>query len=386
MIIKTFRAETSSAALKRVREEMGGDAIVLKTTQQEGSLGRVVYEVTACLENPTVGQTSKIFPDETTTAPRAIVIEAPELEDQSIVPTPEPTLKPTPEINHQSTDDVWQKRYEKLELKINTFLETGSKEQQSMYAPFENVYEQLLSHDFSAEFINEFITELQETYDSADSTMAFVKMKLAEKIIGYTTEDFSLSHGDKLAVVGPAGAGKSSVMGKLAATLVMREKKKVTLITLDDVKMGAYDETAAYAEILGVDYADNRNAEESAKNNNTITLIDTVALPNIVENIIPINDKLDAIKTNYRIAVFSAIMRSKDVVLFQEQMKTINATHLVITKTDMTSCLGTLITAAHTFGLKIIYTTDTLGGIGLLHRPQAAELVNQILQSEVASE
>lgn len=378
MIIKTFRAETSSAALKRVREEMGGDAIVLKTTQEEGSLGRVVYEVTACLENPTVGQSSKIFPNEITTAPKTITTKAPELEDQ--------TIETTPEIIPQATSDVWQKRYEKLELKINTFFENTTTDQQSSYAPFENVYEQLVSHDFSIEFIEEFITELQETYDGVDSAMAFAKMKLAEKIIGFTTEDFSLKLGDKLAVVGPAGAGKSSVMGKLATSLVMKDKKKVTLITLDDVKMGAYDETAAYAEILGADYADNRSAEESSKNSDTITLIDTVAIPQIVENIVPINDKLDAIDTTYRIAVFSAIMRSKDVVTLKEQIKTINATHLVITKTDMTDCLGTLITAAHTFGLKIIYTTDSLGGIGLLHRPQAAELVNQILHSEVASE
>lgn len=377
MIIKTFRAETSSAALKRVREEMGGDAIVLKTTQEAGALGRIIYEVTACLENPTVGQTTKIFPDTN-------------LSEETIDTTKsEPTVEQTPQTVSSIKEvvgDVWQKRYEKLESKINTFLNTDTIEQQPTYPPFDSVVTQLNAHDFSAEFIEEFIQELQDTYDGSDDAFVFAKMKLAEKIIQFTTSEFSLEIGDKLAVVGPAGAGKSSVMGKLATSLVMKEKKKVTLITLDDVKMGAYDETAAYAEILGTEYADNRTAEEVSHNSDTITLIDTVAIPQIVENIIPINDKLDGIGTNYRIAVFSAIMRSKDVVAMKELMEAIHPTHLVITKTDMTECLGTLITAAHSFGLKIIYTTDSSGGVGLLSVPQVENLVNAILQVEVVSE
>ncbi len=377
MIIKTFRAETSSAALKRVREEMGGDAIVLKTTQESGALGRIIYEVTACLENPTVGQSSKIFPDENKSVPA--------VEKKPSVPSEKEVQANPPSVDVVS-GDIWQKRYEKLELKINTFLNSDTVNQKKDDSPFSSVVEQLNAHDVSQAFIKEFRAELEESYDGSDDVMIFAKLKLAEKIIQYTTDDFSLEIGDKLAVVGPAGAGKSSIMGKLAASLVIKEKKKVTLLTLDDVKMGAYDETAAYAEILGADYADNRTAVESSHNNETITLIDTVATPQIIENIVPINDKLDAIGTTYRLAVFSAIMRSKDVAAMTEQMQAIHPTHLVITKTDMTDCLGTLITAAHSFDLKIVYTTDSPGGIGELHTPQVEKLVNEILQVEAASE
>ncbi len=376
MIIKTFRAETSSAALKRVREEMGGDAIVLKTTQETGALGRIIYEVTACLENPTVGQSSKIFPDENKSVPPVAT--------KPSVPS-EKQVQANPPLVDVVSDGVWQKRYEKLELKINSFLESGSNDRKSD-SQFDSVVEQLEAHDFSQAFIEEFKAELEESYDGSDDVMIFAKLKLAEKIIQFITDDFSLEKGDKLAVVGPAGAGKSSVMGKLAASLVIKEKKQVTLLTLDDVKMGAYDETAAYAEILGTDYADNRTAIESSHNNDTITLIDTVATPQIIENIVPINEKLNAIGTTYRFAVFSAIMRSKDVAAMTEQMQAIHPTHLVITKTDMTNCLGTLITAAHSFGLKILYTTDSHGGVGDLHNPKVEALVNEILQVEVVSE
>ncbi len=382
MIIKTFRAETSSAALKRVREEMGGDAIVLKTTQETGSLGRIIYEVTACLENPTVGQTTKIFPDEAKPSTQKVTPQA-----KTPAPTTPVETTPIKKVTvKKEADDVWQKRYEKLELKINNFLDNGNTSVETEVNQFQEVEDQLHAHDFCEQLITEFISELNESYDGSEELIIFAKIQLVAKILQLTADGITLQEGDKLAVVGPAGSGKSSVMGKLAATLVLREKKKVTLLTLDDVKMGAIDEIAAYAEILGADYADNRTAMESSQNKDTVTLIDTVATPHIVENIVPINDKLDAIGTSYRIAVFSAIMRSKDVIAMTEQMNAINPTHLAITKTDLSTCVGTLITAAYAFGLKILYTTDSQGGVGMLHAPQVDQIVNQVLQVEVASE
>ena len=61
MIIKTFRADTSAEALKKIRQEMSGDAIVLKSNQTQSENGRTVFEVTACLENPTVAQSSVLL-------------------------------------------------------------------------------------------------------------------------------------------------------------------------------------------------------------------------------------------------------------------------------------------------------------------------------------
>lgn len=381
MIIKTFRAETSSAALKRVRNEMGGDAIVLKTTQEVGALGRTIYEVTACLENPTVSQTSKIFPDETreVTTPQ-----------ETTTPIPVKQAPVQPVISEIIPDDIWQKRYEKLESKLNQFLQIETDEVDETeivpQSPFQFIKELLQEQDISTQFINEFITELENSYDGISDTTEYAKSQLSKKINSLISPEVNFVEGDKVAFVGPAGSGKSSVMGKLATSLVMKEKKKVTLLTLDDVKMGAYDETAAYAEILGASYADNRSAVESSHNTDTITLIDTVATPNIVENILPIHEKLNAINTTYRIAVFSAIMRSKDVVAMAEQISAIRPTHLVITKTDLTECIGTLISSAHAFGLKLLYTSDSQGGIGVLLPVVAENLINHLLPQEVAGE
>lgn len=55
--------------------------------------------------------------------------------------------------------------------------------------------------------------------------------------------------------VGPAGSGKTSTMIKMASQLVVREKKKVALLTTDTYKVGAADQMKIYAQILNVPFS-----------------------------------------------------------------------------------------------------------------------------------
>ena len=63
MIIKSFTAETMTAALKTVRQELGGDAVVLKSRQLSNGTDANRVEVTACLDKPTAAQASLALPD-----------------------------------------------------------------------------------------------------------------------------------------------------------------------------------------------------------------------------------------------------------------------------------------------------------------------------------
>lgn len=397
MIIKTFRAESSASALKRVREEMGGDAVVLKTTQISGAGGRPVFEVTACLENPTVAQSNRIFPDmieEKELNPRIAPDDIQETMEETLLESPEEDEPESPVIkeesvqnNRVSDENIWKNRFMDLDDKINRLLQTAPQNQISEFSPFETVFELLQEHDFESNFLENFYNDLRDNFDRSEEPEKFAERKLVEKISGYMQPGFSLKKGDRVAVIGPAGSGKSSVIGKLAAQLVMKDRKKVTLLTLDDVKVGAFDQTASYAEILGAEYADNRSdLSKFKKAKDSIILIDTVALPKLDEDISPIKEKLDAIGTTYRLAVFSALTRSRDVAAITGQIKTLEATHLVITMTDLTTCLGSLVTAAAESGLKIICTTDFQGGVGSLNNPDPASITRKVLHTEVISE
>ncbi len=56
----------------------------------------------------------------------------------------------------------------------------------------------------------------------------------------------------RVALVGPAGAGKTTTLAKLAAQFKLRMRKRVVILSLDMQRIGANDQMRRYAEIIGV--------------------------------------------------------------------------------------------------------------------------------------
>lgn len=62
--------------------------------------------------------------------------------------------------------------------------------------------------------------------------------------------------------VGPRGVGKTSTLVKMASHLVLKERKKVAIISADLNKVGAVDQLRIYSQILNVPFAVARNSAE----------------------------------------------------------------------------------------------------------------------------
>lgn len=62
--------------------------------------------------------------------------------------------------------------------------------------------------------------------------------------------------------VGGAGSGKTSTLVKMASHLVVREKKKVAILSTDSFKVGAVDQLKIYCQILNVPFAVLRNRKD----------------------------------------------------------------------------------------------------------------------------
>jgi flagellar biosynthesis protein FlhF len=54
--------------------------------------------------------------------------------------------------------------------------------------------------------------------------------------------------------MGPSGSGKTTLLVKWAAHLIMRQKKKVAILTADQVKLGAVQQMRMYAQILNAPF------------------------------------------------------------------------------------------------------------------------------------
>jgi len=83
------------------------------------------------------------------------------------------------------------------------------------------------------------------------------------------------------AFVGPTGVGKTTNLFKIASELVINQKLKVVVVSIDTFKVGAIQQARAYANILNIPFfavTDSKNLRKILSNmsNVDIVLIDTV--------------------------------------------------------------------------------------------------------------
>jgi len=372
MIIKTYTAESAAAALKRVRTELGPGAVVLKTKQVQ-PFGPNRIEVTACLDKPaetatparTAAPANRVASRTATatapTAPRAAA--APAAADSSIADT----------------------RFRSLEEKINHLTRLMTNGHTEPAEPeLVRKYTELLHENDLPESI---ITLLRDELIAPDRTDNAVAEALEQKLIALLSErtipQLSFKPGERIAIIGPSGCGKSAVMGKLASRLVYQEKRSVKLVSLDTVKIGAFEETQSYADLLGTPVESLANGLLTA-DSRSIVLIDTPALPATDDKLESLAQSIAALQPTHCLAVLPALTRSSDIAAQCRRMASFHPTHLVITMLDLTKRWGGLLAATESAGLKITYVTDTPGGIGTVNAPDPARFARTLLSREVS--
>jgi len=354
MIIKSFAADSVASALKKVRQEMGRDAIVLRTRQVPAGTSRERIEITACIDKPTVGRVEAIIDD--TPASKLSFIENVGINLGSRIKPVDRNLdrllQPEPQLNSD----------------------------QDQFDGFQEVYGCLQEADLPDAFIERLMASVIEEYDQSSDIITFARGKLVEYLSSLMLPGLSFKPGDRLLFLGPAGAGKSSVMGKLATRLVTQDKQKVNLAGIDYSKIAAHEELASYAEILRVKVSDPlTDPAPDGSGSDYITLIDGPALPTDPEKMAKLQVKIERINPGYRLAVFSALTRSSDVEELATRMLPLEPTHLVMTMLDQTHRYGSAVAAAQALGIKIAFVTNSSGGVGQIKAPDPNALAHSAI-------
>ena len=145
------------------------------------------------------------------------------------------------------------------------------------------VLREMLAAGFSASLARYLLDKMPANRDAADS-LRWIKTVLTRNLSAMANEDALIDQGGVFALVGPTGVGKTTSTAKLAARCVMRHgPDKLALITTDAYRIGAHEQLRIYGKILGVmvhsvkDEADLRIALKELKNKHTV-LIDTVGV------------------------------------------------------------------------------------------------------------
>lgn len=380
MIIKSFTADSVAAALKDVRKEMGGDAVVLNTRQltDGDSAGKV--EVTACIDSP-------VIPDESVSLPvvdRAEIVQmaAEDVTDLVSLDEPVETIKPEREMTAPETDSAeLLLRLSAIEIQLRALGDMRSIYQnvRQLPEPLRAVRESLAASDLPESDITELCRAALSRSTHLSNIRKSVRVELQKRLDSYVATEFEVSLGQSVLFIGPPGTGKTTVMGKLAARLIVSQKTKVKFISLGATKVGAVDELQSFADILGGDLSLPGDLDHLEVVSDAVSLIDAPAISRIPEPAGELLMAIQRIKPDYRVMVFSALTRVGDLPALIEMMMPFSPTHLAVTMTDLTRSWGTAITLCKRTGAKLALVNDAPSGVGSLSSPDARKILDQLL-------
>lgn len=125
-----------------------------------------------------------------------------------------------------------------------------------------HMFQKLQEAGLAPEIAADLLTQTQEE-------MPLLKLKNKSLVDGYVakkileTTKLAIKGDPKVQIfVGPAGSGKTATLVKLASHMIVKDHKKIALVTLDTFKVGAVDQLKIFSQILNVPFAVVRNRQE----------------------------------------------------------------------------------------------------------------------------
>ena len=411
MIIRSFMGETVAAALKDVRTQMGGEAVVLKTKQVTTPDGRSCFEVTACLDNPTAAQASRALPDRKAAAQAiapnnrlaGVIDDIPQPEtprEAAETPTGQPAAAQGVSAALPSADlerfghqlDAVQEKLERM-MAAADLTSLGVNDE---LAAIGSAARMLRNADVPEFYIRDLFTSLRAALTGAAITPEIIQSALRDRLAIALGAGVELKPGDRVLVMGSAGAGKTSIIGKLASSLMTERNIPVRLVSLDSIKVGALDEIQSLGDILGVEVADPSmmvdlaQAAQRVEDAERVVLIDSGAMPTDPEKFEQMQVAVDAVAPTHRLAVISALTRSRDVERQARAIMALQPTHTVATMLDLTDSWGAVLGATAVTDTRLALTTASPSGAGTLRPPSSDAFIDRLLgvteQAETSSD
>lgn len=164
-----------------------------------------------------------------------------------------------------------------------------------------------------------------------------------------------------VALIGPTGVGKSTMLAKLASIAAHKDKLSVGLITSDTHRIAAVEQIRAYARLLELPLAVARSHDEmqealTAYHNKDVVFVDTAGQsPNESERLKELEELLGGDARIRKYLVMSATTKHSDIKDIIRRFEPIGYEALVINKLDESRTHGVLINAPYASGRPLAY-------------------------------
>jgi flagellar biosynthesis protein FlhF len=347
MQIKRFEARNMTEALRLVKKEFGGDAVILSARNLKKAGGFFSHrggggvEITAAVDPGA---------DPPTACPAAADPGAPV----------DPAVW---QAQHQAPQDVVDLNQNRRLMGLFAF---GRKARPAPSAPLPEqsgndgdglVFLQrlLVRQTVAPAIVTAWLAKARMTGTPAQSsTEAAARWQLQRLIAaeGLAAQPLRLAFGRQktLAMVGPAGVGKTTICAKLAA-IHRLAGHKVALVCCDQQRVAASAQLGAYARIMEAAFrtaATRAELTQVMKNLKSMDLIiiDTAGVsprdPDLMADLVHLFARLKGVEVRL---VLSAATRSDDLATAVDAFRRLELHSLVFTKLDETACHGSLVNA-----------------------------------------
>jgi flagellar biosynthesis protein FlhF len=406
MKIRRFYGKDMRETLKQVKDELGGDAVIMSNKKHADGI-----EIIAAYDKEPEPQ---LLPNKAETNHPPNVVKKPLTLSEIIGDTGPDSLKallekqyqsasasqtkdvnqlsepqsqvysnaPTPAINQQQSnqqgnqqsnqqsnqqeDALKEMRQELSSLRhILQFQVSGliQQEKDRKHPLHGYLLKRLQQMGISDALAEEVVSYAPEAADERQSWLFLLKL-LANKL--QTKHDDILSKSGVIALMGPTGTGKTTTIAKLAAQAAHKfGVEQVAIITLDNYRIGAYEQIATYGKIIGCSVKQAQNSNELSDllyqfRNKRLVLVDTAGFSQKDARLIK---QLDTMKQNTcanirNYLVMQANCQYRVMQQTVSEYRHISLQGCILTKLDECYSLGEVISVAIENKLQICYLTD----------------------------
>ncbi|HHU20775.1 MAG TPA: flagellar biosynthesis protein FlhF [Bacilli bacterium] len=346
MKVKKYVAPSMPEALDKVRSEFGADAVILssKAVYTGGFLG--------LFKKRNIEVVAAIDPESNKPRP----IKQQRVEQVTEIRKPEST--------HSNKQQ--QIMIEELRSLRKWMEKTADETEQRFPAAFQSVKEHLMSHEVEEEVANQLISITLDQNQADDLTFQEAKKKTKQQLEAlFTRENCGAIQFEQkfIHLVGPTGVGKTTTIAKLAAKSMLKDGKKVALITTDTYRIAAIEQLKTYSNILDIPLEIAYTMEDYQKARLKFQAYDLVFVdtagrnfrdPKYVAELGKVVDLEHDVETYL---VLSATTKAQDLLALYDQFKSIPLKKLIFTKIDETSTYGALLNLVSKKKIGIGYLT-----------------------------
>ena len=195
-----------------------------------------------------------------------------------------------------------------------------------------------------------------------------------------------------LAFVGPTGVGKTTTLAKLAVRLV-RAGRRVALVNTDTFRVGAYEQLAAYAELLQAPVRTARDGDELAaiaaeSAQFDALLIDTTGRsPNDAAALEQLSEALQSTRLQAQLETYLVLAASASGEALQtaaDSFAKTRPTAAILTKLDETRAPGPAIEIGSSTGSGLLFLCNGQDVSSHLQRAAAEACADLVLRGRLA--